>query len=1009
MHTTSSAWATTDLAERDHAKSQVQECLDALAQGAGRHIPLVTYRVQLNHKFRFSDATKLVPYLEQLGVSTLYASPILKARAGSMHGYDIIDHNQINEEIGSEAEFLELVEALHGRGMTLMLDVVPNHMGVGYGTNPWWQDVLQNGQASRFANYFDIDWDPLKVELQNKVLLPVLGNPYGEELEAGRLKLSFTGREFQLEYFDRTQPIDPQTYPMIFQPIGEPEATAEGREFLGLLAAFAQLPEHETEDAERATRRQKQIPFLLQRLQELTARSEMLQRYVARALERVNGREGDARSFDALHQLLEKQVYRLAHWRVSAEEINYRRFFDINDLVGLRMEDPQVFASTQGLIRKLLGTGAVSALRVDHPDGLFNPPQYFQRLQMLYAASRCYGPIAQGELAENGIETGLQAEFGRRDWRKERAPLYVVVEKILETGEELPEDWPVAGTVGYEFGNLLTQLMVDRRSERAFTNLYARFLGDGPDLDTIIYQSKKLIMHSALSSEVNVLAHLLDEISALDRRARDFTRKSLRDAIREAIACFPIYRTYIDERGNITERDRKFIEQAIRRAKRRSTSIPGPVFDFLQDILLLRGNDGGSPVHGYRMQLYFTLKFQQLSGPVMAKGLEDTTCYGYNRFVAANEVGGSPSQFGITDEEFHEANRRRACDWPHQMLTTSTHDTKRSEDVRARLAVLSEMPQTWATQVLRWRRINKGRKTTIGDGRSVPDANEEYLLYQTLLGTWPMPERGGDFTLHGEALEDYVRRMQLYLTKAVNEAKLNMSWINPNQEYTEALENFVAKLLRPGSAAKPNSFLQLVGGMIPTVAFFGVVNSLAMTLAKFTCPGVPDVYQGQEMFDFSLVDPDNRREVDFERRRRALEGFEEASRFGEWMRDWHDGRLKMWVTRQALRARRANRELFEHGNYTALRATGSKAAHVVAYARQHEGKTAVVVIPRFAYTMMRGELKAPLGEAWGDTYLEVPGAQWRNEMTGAELSGKSLAVADVLRELPVGIVMDFRR
>lgn len=996
----------------DDPRAKVRQCLDDMAKGVGKQIPLSTYRVQMNKEFRFQDATRIVPYLAELGVSTFYASPILQARAGSMHGYDIIDHNKINEEVGTEAEFHKLANALKERGMTLILDVVPNHMGVGYGTNPWWQDVLQNGQASRFANFFDIDWDPLKEELHNKVLLPVLGNPYGEELEAGRLKVRFAGRAFILEYYDRVLPIDPQTYPLVIQPLGEPDTSdADAREFLGLLAAFSELPHNDTEDTERATKRQKQLPFLFQRLQDLIARSAAMKRYIERAVERINGRVGDAHSFDALHQLLEQQAYRLAHWRVSAEEINYRRFFDINDLIGLRMEDPQVFASTQGLIRRMLGTGAVSGLRIDHPDGLFNPAQYFQRLQMLYAASRCYGPEPKGELAENGIEADMQAEFGLHDWRNKRAPMYVVVEKILEHGEDLPTEWPVAGTVGYEFANLVTNLFIDPSVERSFTNLYQRFIGQAIDVNQLIYQSKKLIMHSALSSEVNVLAHLLDEISSLDRRARDFTRKSLRDAIREAIACFPIYRTYIDERGTITERDRKFIEQAIRRAKKQNTSIPGPVFDFLQDILLLRGNDGGSPVHGYRKQLYFTLKFQQLSGPVMAKGLEDTSCYIYNRFAAVNEVGGSPDEFGISVDEFHAANLKRAEQWPHQMLTSSTHDTKRSEDVRARLAVLSEMPRSWATQAIRWRRANKLRKVTIGDGQAVPDLNEEYLLYQTLVGAWPLPKRvEDDFALTDRGRAEFTKRIQQYMIKAVNEAKINMSWINPNQDYTAGIESFVEKLLRPGTEAKPNSFLRLITDFIPRVAFFGAINSLSQTLIKLTAPGVPDIYQGQEMFDFSLVDPDNRRTVDFEMRESLLRELpRDEERWPEYcaemLQQWTDSRTKMWVTYRTLQARKNHRELFEHGNYVPLRTAGNRAANLVGYVRSWRGQTMAVVFPRFAMTVMDGQMKAPIGNAWGDTRMELPTGSYKNLLTGERVQGGEVKAGEVLRSFPVGLLV----
>ncbi len=558
------------------------------------------------------------------------------------------------------------------------------------------------------------------------------------------------------------------------------------------------------------------------------------------------------------------------------------------------MEDPQVFAATGALIRRLLAAGTVSGLRIDHPDGLLNPPQYFARLQMLYAASQCYGGEPKQPRAENGIELELQSAFGQQDAAGERAPLYVVVEKILEPGEDLPGDWPVDGTVGYDFANLVNGIFIDTRNRKSFTNLYQRFLGQWMDVETIIYQSKKLIMHTALSSEVNVLSHMLDEISSMNRRARDFTRSVLRDAIRETIACFPVYRTYLDERGNISERDRGYINEAIARAKRRNSSMPGTVFEFLRDILLLRGGDGGDgAIYGYRKQLYFALKFQQLTGPVMAKGMEDTACYVYNRFVSVNEVGGSPKEFGVELDEFHRGNLQRQQQWRYSMLATSTHDTKRSEDVRMRLDVLSEMPRLWAAQVLRWRRSNRGKKRTLSDGRTVPDANEEYLLYQTLVGAWPLPAAqpagfAGDrpqgwpkarematceprhLGARQAAAEDYLARIQAYMTKAVNEAKVNMSWINPNQEYTEALHNFIARILTPGSENRPNRFLRQIEEFVPRIALFGAINSISQTLIKLTSPGVPDIYQGQELFDFSLVDPDNRRPVDFELRRRYL-------------------------------------------------------------------------------------------------------------------------------------------
>src|SRR5947209_12797234 len=780
--------------------SGISECLDRLASEKRNARPISTYRLQFNAGFRFENARRLVGYLHALGVSHVYSSPILKARAGSIHGYDITDHNQLNPEVGSYEELKDLVRELKNYGMGQVLDFVPNHMGIGPGTNPWWKDVLTNGRASDYADFFDLDWDPLKPELHNKLLLPVLGDQYGAELEAGHIKLAADEEGFHIEYYDKLLPLYPQTIPMIFEPL----AAELPQELRNLLAGLRNLPSHSATDGDAVRQRRRSIPSLLQAWKELLAKSPELRQLLEKAVSLMNGRAGDPRSFDALHRLLETQVYRLASWRVSGEEINYRRFFDVNDLIGLSMENPRVFAATHQLLRHLLADDMVQGLRVDHCDGLLNPRQYMVRMQVLYAASQSSRATPRGTLAENGIELDLQQAFGQHDWMNRRALLYTVVEKILEPGEELPREWPVDGTSGYDFTTLVNGLFIDRRNERNFTNFYHRFIGASPDVDTVIYNSKKLIMHSSLASEVNVLAHMLDAISVTDRYARDFTRKSLRDVIRETIACFPVYRTYIDERGEMTERDRAYIHEAVAKAKRRNMDKAPASFDFLRDILLLKHKNSEDQTELYRKKLHFTLKFQQLTGPVMAKGMEDTACYVYNRFIAVNEVGGSPKQFGISVNEFHEGNLKRAQHRPFSMLATSTHDTKRSQDVRARLNVLSEMPKQWASQVFKWRKPNRTRKRVLADGRSVPDLNEEYLLYQTLVGSWP-------FEFQKEVPDKtYIERIKQYMTKAVHEAKVNLSWINDDPQYVEALQLFIEKILVPGSRSRPNSFLDQI-------------------------------------------------------------------------------------------------------------------------------------------------------------------------------------------------------
>jgi (1->4)-alpha-D-glucan 1-alpha-D-glucosylmutase len=988
--------------------SGISECLDRLASEKRTAKPLSTYRLQFNAGFRFENARGLVGYLHALGISHIYSSPILKARAGSTHGYDITDHNQLNPEVGSYEELKELVQELKNYGMGQVLDIVPNHMGIGPGANPWWWDVLANGRASEFAEFFDLDWDPVKPELRNKLLLPILGDQYGAELEGGHIKLVSDGNGFHVEYFDKLLPLDPQTIPMIFEPL----AQELPQELRNLLSGLRNLPPHSATEGDLVRQRRRAIASLTVALRELLEKSSEARHIAARAAGLMNGRTGNPRSFDAVHRLLEAQVYRLASWRVSGEEINYRRFFDVNDLIGLSMENPRVFAATHQLLRHLLADDMVQGLRVDHCDGLLNPRQYMVRLQMLYAASQCGGVRPRPPLAENGIELDLQQAFGQHDWMNRRALLYTVVEKILEPGEELPREWPVDGTSGYDFTTLVNGLFIDRPNERSFTNFYQRFTGASPDVDTVIYNSKKLIMHASLASEVNVLAHMLDAISATDRHARDFTRKALRDVIRETIACFPVYRTYIDERGEMTERDRTYIHEAISRAKRRNPDKAPASFDFLRDILLLKRKDSEDETDLYRKNLYFTLKFQQLTGPVMAKGMEDTACYVYNRFIAVNEVGGSPRQFGITADEFHSSNLKRAESWPYSMLATSTHDTKRSEDVRARLDVLSEMPKTWSANALRWRRANRLRKRMLPDGRQVPDCNEEYLLYQTLVGSWP-------FDLSSEAARaEYVERIQQYMAKAVHEAKVNLSWISDDPAYVEALRQFIEKILASGTSTRPNAFLEQIQGFLPAVMFFGAINSLAQRVLMLTSPGNPDIYQGTELWDFSLVDPDNRRPVDYALRERLLSELDRKAEAGnlpalcaELLENYQDGRIKLWTTMQALRLRRDRRDLFHPGRYRPLHAIGMKRQHVVAFAREQHNHVAIVAVPRLSYTLAGGSLRAPLGELWETTELPVPPrcAEFlENIFTGEKIrvtQQRTLLCREVFAHFPVAVLV----
>jgi (1->4)-alpha-D-glucan 1-alpha-D-glucosylmutase len=989
-----------------------QDCIHTLLQTDVR-VPIATYRAQMHHAFTFDQATAIVPYLQRLGMGDFYASPIFEARPGSMHGYDVTRHDRLNPELGGADRFAPFAETLRQHGMGLLLDIVPNHMGIGR-DSLWWQDVLANGHASRYANFFDIDWNPLKEEMRNKLLLPILGHQYGEELEAKHIQVVLEDGRFYVKYYDHRIPAAPRPTPLIFfrRPIGtlpsEHETEGMPPELVEVLRELTQLPPHETTDPQLQALRQQRLEVLLPRLRTVLV-SEAAQPTIRRALEAINGKEGDPHSFDALHEFLNVQPYRLAYWRTSAEEINYRRFFDVNDLVGLRMETPEVFAETHRLIRELLANRQVTGLRIDHCDGMFNPRQYLIRLQLLYLASQCAGPNPQSETAANGIERTVLDPVRGYDWSASHGPLYVVVEKILEPHEHMPREWPVHGTSGYDFVYFANNIFIQRENVKAFDTLYARVLGRSPNPDEIIYRSKLQVMQSSLSSEVHVLTNMLSKIAAADRHARDFTDNILESVIRETIACFPVYRTYTDERGSYPERDIGFIRGAIRQAKRRNPDVDASAFDFLSDMLLLHRRHQTSSREADPQQLRFALKFQQLTGPVMAKGVEDTTFYVYNRFLSSNEVGGDTKSFGIPLDLWHSSNQDRLEVSPDSMLTTSTHDTKRSEDMRNRLNVLSEIPGTWAGAVRRWQRMNTKAKRTLADGRVAPDANEEYLFYQTIAGVWPWREDEPGWR------ESVVKRLQEYAAKALSEAKVNLSWINPDPEYVAAVQGFLADIILPGKRGRETPFMQVLEKLLHQIKLFGGVNSLAQLVLKATCPGVPDFYQGTELWDLSLVDPDNRRPVDYGLRERMLAQLDQlaaqqgsAAVAAEVTRDMSDGAIKLWTTAQVLRLRRAEHALFRHGSYHPLYAASPAEQYVIAHARQHEDKAVIVAVPRFACSLMRGEVALPLGHAWKDWSLPLPAElrrSYRNIFTGETMSSEgSLPLAQVFSSFPVAVL-----
>lgn len=1017
----------------------VDAILDAVARKLeNRRLPDATYRLQVNHTFTFRDAEKLVDYLAALGISECYLSPCVKASAGTMHGYDIVDHNVFNPEIGSEADYNALTQALQSHGMGQVLDVVPNHMGVASDDNAWWMDVLENGPGSPYASFFDIDWMPLKPDLAYKVLLPILGDQFGKVLEDQELSLAFEEGGFSLHYYARRLPIEPRSWQMILnhrkqeliERLGAENPQA--LEYESILTAISHLPPRNETSPEKVSERRREKEVIKRRLAELSAASPDVRAFLQKNVTIFNGTKGDPRSFDLLDQLLQDQPYRLAYWRVAADEINYRRFFDINDLAAICMERLDVFEKTHGLILRLLAEGKATGLRIDHPDGLYDPAQYLWRLQRARFLQLCRDAVegqksvedraadAPAEMRWEDVveELGRRFDLAAQGDRHESflQPLYVVVEKILEPGERLPENWAVDGTTGYDFLNVANGIFVDREHAKAFDALYSRFLRHPLDYKELVYACKKLIMHVSMAAEINVLGHHLDRISELNRRSRDFTLNSLTAALREVIACFPVYRTYVTP-SSVLDRDRRYIELAVARAKRRNPATSGSIFDLVRDILLL-SDKYGSEAAGRAEEEQFVGRFQQVTSPVMAKSVEDTAFYRYNRLVSLNEVGGDPERFGTTLAAFHQHNLERQAHWPRSLLATATHDTKRGEDVRARINVLSEIPNEFRAHVFKWARMNRGKKSEVED-EPAPSRNDEFLLYQALLGSWP------NEPLNQANRAEYIERIQQYMLKATHEAKSNTSWVSPNDAYDQATRDFVWALLQP---SPKNLFLADFEPFARRVAELGMWNSLSQTVLKLTCPGVPDIYQGTELWDLSLVDPDNRRPVDYAIRRQRLDAFERmaSSERGETERlladlieNRLDGGIKLYTVWKTLGLRRDLPGFFANGRYIPIETRGEAKEHVCAFGRKTQQHAVIVVVPRLVAGLLGDSARPPIGaEVWSNTEILLPhqarGARLRNIFTGETLecgldsaeegAPCRLPVSAILRAFPVAVL-----
>jgi (1->4)-alpha-D-glucan 1-alpha-D-glucosylmutase len=911
-------------------------------------VPTATYRLQFSKHFTFADAVELVPYLRDLGISHVYASSYLKARPGSAHGYDIIDHNALNPEIGSDADFERYCDALRDAGIGQILDFIPNHMGIGYADNRFWLDVLEWGAASPFAGFFDINWTPRQPNLRGKVLVPMLGDHYGHVLERGELQLKFDPEagSFSVWYFQHRFPIHPRCYHVILGDI-DPD--------LNRLAVTVA----EVNEAAMRSVGDKLQQDLIGFVQGDPGHLEQ----VEEAVRRFHGQVGNPESFRALHDLLEQQAYRLAFWRVAADEINYRRFFDINELAGIRMENPEVFAHAHKLVGQLIVDGKLHGLRLDHIDGLLDPGGYLAQLRE-FASARS-------------------------------ASCYITVEKILARHERLRPDWPVDGTTGYDFINLVNGLYVDTDGKRAMDRTYRRFLDRSADFDEILYACKLVVMDTLLASELNRLAAGLDAISQRHWGTRDYTEERLRAALREVVACFPVYRTYVTDRG-VSPDDRRDIDWAVKQAQRSYIGTDPEILDFVRAALTLDLADW-SPSFDRAEILRFALRFQQYTGPVMAKAMEDTSFYRYNRLLSLNEVGGDPRQFGVTVSAFHHLMQERARSWPNAMSVLSTHDTKRGADLRARLNVLSELAPEWNQRVRRWASLNRFKRGKV-NGDPAPSPNDEYAVYQTMLGAWPA---------RADEMDAFRERLKGAVLKSIREAKRRTSWSNPSDAYESACLRFVERVLETD---RTNPFLDDFLAFQLRVARLGVLNSLSQLVVTLTAPGLPDTYQGCDLWDFNMVDPDNRRPVDFAMRRRLLAEIEAADRrtlLRSGLVDWLDGKIKLAIAAALLRCRREHASLFRQGSYEPLTLDGPLSHHLVAFRRRDGGSSCIVMAGRL-FARMLGDRAGYDGAAiWQDARMAVPDGPTTltNVLTGTVVSGAELQLGEILADAPFAVLL----
>jgi (1->4)-alpha-D-glucan 1-alpha-D-glucosylmutase len=932
-------------------------------------IPLATYRIQFTSDFNFQSAQAIASYLAELGISDLYASPIFTARRGSTHGYDVVDPQSINPELGGQEGFDALRAELRQYNLGWLQDIVPNHMAFD-SQNNMLVDVLENGPDSQYHNFFDINWNHPYGGIHGRVLAPFLGKFYGDCLESGELQLRYSQSGLSINYYSLSFPLRIESYGnVLMYDLGRLRDKL-GRDhpdfvkFLGILYALKYIP-----SGSEGRERYDQIVFIKRMLWELWSDSETVQQYIEENIQVFNGEVGKSESFNLLDNLLSEQFFRLSYWKVGNEELNYRRFFTVNDLISLRAEDQAVFDATHSFILELLQKGDITGLRIDHIDGLYDPLQYLNRL-------REYAP-----------------------------EVYISVEKILEPHEELPLNWPIQGTTGYDFMSKINCLFCQQSSQADFDSIYYQFISRSTPCETLIDENKRLIIGKHLAGDIDNLAHLLKQISDRHRYASDFTMYGLKRALVEILAMFPVYRTYISREGS-RKADQECMQQVIERAKENLPNFGNELY-FIERFLLLDFDDHLSR-EDKELWMHFLMRMQQVTGPLMAKGVEDTVFYVYNRLVSLNEVGSSPCQFGISVEDFHSYNQSRSAQWPHALNATATHDTKRGEDVRARINVLSEIPQEWESQLKNWSAINAPLKEAV-QALNVPVANDEYLLYQTLLGAYPLDS--ADYP-------QFIDRVKEYIIKALREAKVNSNWMRPETAYEEAFTKFVDRILED---TDDNLFLQVFRPFQQKIQHYGFFNSLSQTLLKITSPGLPDFYQGTELWDLSLVDPDNRRPVDFELRQKYLKEIKAKTKakgkaksnllsyIADILKTPEDGRVKLFLIYRALQARQEHSELFRRGDYQKLTILGSLKTHVVAFAR-NLGDTRVIAIAPRNLTPLIKEGELPLGEqVWHETRIvQPPGSSsvWYEAITGQEIhSEDTLWLKEILTHFPVALLI----